>query len=87
MLKSIQDEGFELLEVTEEEVSKLVRKIKGKKSCGLDWICGYSLKLVARDLLPELTEMINLTIRNGRFTSQWKNAKILPAWKNKGNRF
>ena len=85
--KNIPEEGFELLEVTQEEVSKLVKKIKGKKSCGLDWICGYSLKLVAQDLLPELTEMINLTIRNGSFTSQWKNAKILPAWKNKGNRF
>ena len=85
--KSLPDEGFHLKELSEEEVSKLVKKIKGKKSCGLDWICGLSLKIVAQDLLPELTELINITIRKGSFSTQWKKAKVLPAFKNKGNRF
>ena len=26
---------------------KLLKTLKGKKSTGMDWICGYSLKLVA----------------------------------------
>ena len=85
--KTIPGEGFELKELTEEEVSKLIKKIKSKKSCGLDWICGFSLKIVSKDLIPELAELINITIRNGSFTPQWKRAKVLPAFKNKGNRF
>lgn len=68
--KNIPDEGFELKELTENDVIKLVKKIKGKKSCGLDWICGYSLKIVANDLIPEIKELINITIRNGSFTPQ-----------------
>ena len=85
--KDIPSEGFELRELSDQDVLKLVKKIKGKKSCGLDWICGFSLKIVAKDLIPELREMINLTIRNGSFTPQWKKSKVLPAFKNKGNRF
>ena len=85
--KNIPAEGFELKELSEQDVSKLIKKIKSKKSCGLDWICGFSLKLVAKDLIPELAELINITIRNGSFTPQWKRAKVLPAFKNKGNRF
>ena len=85
--KQLPPEGFVLCELTEDKVRTLIRKIKGKKSCGIDWICGLSLKCVAYDLLPELTEVINITIRNGRFPSRWKCAKVLPAYKNKGNRF
>ena len=85
--KNIPNQGFELKELSVNDVTKLIKKIKGKKSCGLDWICGYSLKIVADDLVPEIQELINITIRNGNFTTQWKLAKILPAFKNKGNRF
>ena len=85
--RTVPDQGFALKELTEEDMRKLIKKIKGKKACGLDWICGFSLKLVAKDLLPELRELVNLTIRNGSFTSQWKKSKVLPAFKNKGNRF
>ena len=85
--KEIPRAGFELKELSEEDVNKLVKKIKSKKSCGLDWICGFSLKIVAKDLIPEVRQLINLTIRTGSFTTQWKTAKILPAFKNKGNRF
>ena len=85
--KNIPNQGFELKELSVNDVTKLIKKIKGKKSCGLDWICGYSLKIVADDLVPEIQELINITIRNGNFTPQWKLAKILPAFKNKGNQF
>ena len=61
--------------------------MKGKKSSGVDWICGYSLKIAAKDLQPELKRIINLSIRTGQFFSQWKYSKILPGFKNKGNKF
>ena len=85
--KNLPAEGFSLKELRDEDVVKLIKKLKGKRSCGLDWICGYSLKIVAKDLIPELRTIINLSIRNNRFTSQWKYSKILPAFKNKGSRY
>ena len=45
--KQLPPEGFVLCELTEDKVRTLIRKIKGKKSCGIDWICGLSLKCVA----------------------------------------
>ena len=85
--KTLPEEGFKLKELEDVDVIKLAKKLKGKKSCGVDWICGFSLKIVAKDLLPELKILINLSIRNNRFTKQWKFSKILLAFKNKGTRF
>ena len=42
--KDIPNDGFDLKELSEEDVLKLIKNIKGKKSCGLDWICGHSQK-------------------------------------------
>ena len=85
--KDLPETEFALRELGDEDVIKLVKKLKGKKSCGVDWICGYSLKKVAKDLIPELKTLINLSIRNQRFPKQWKFSKILPAFKNKGTKF
>ena len=79
-------DGFEVKEVTEEEMSRILKTMSGKKSCGLDWICGHSLKTVARILEPEIRHMVNLTIRNHSYVNSWKCAKVLPGFKNKGSR-
>ena len=85
--KNIPDNGFKLCEITEDETIELIKSLKGKKSCGLDWICGYSLKLVAKDLVREITILINLSIKSGTFYSKWKKTKVLPGYKNKGTRY
>ena len=56
--------NFSLKELDENDMKKLLKSITGKKSLGLDWICSYSLKVVAEELLPELQAIINLSIRN-----------------------
>ena len=81
--KDIPNDGFDLKELSEEDVLKLIKNIKGKKSCGLDWICGHSQKIVAKDLVPDLRELINITNRKGRFTPRWKIAKICQLSKTK----
>ena len=78
--------NFTLKELNDIEVKELLKTITGKKSLGLDWICSYSLKMVAAELLPELKAIINLSIRTGKFGTEWKNSKVLPGWKNKGSR-
>ena len=85
--KNIPSEGFNLKELNNVEVKKLLKNLKGKKSLGLDWICGYSLKISSSILSEELGALINISIRKGKFADKWKCAKVLPAWKNKGTRF
>ena len=85
--KHVPEEGFHLKELTIDQTRKLLKSIKGKKSLGLDWICGYSLKLASNVLIEELRALINLSIRKGIFVEKWKCARVLPAWKNKGTRF
>ena len=67
-------------------MDKLLRKLKGKKSHGLDWICGFSLKLGSSIVRDELKLIINLSISSGKFCEEWKKAKILPVYKCKGSR-
>ena len=83
--KSLQN-SFSIRELNDEEMRKLIKSVTGKKSLGLDWICSYSLKIVAEELLPELKLIINLSINSGKFGSQWKLSKVLPGWKMKGSR-
>ena len=73
--------------IDEEFIKKLIKKLKGKKSCGLDWICGFSLKLAADVLSEELVLLINLSLKSGKFSTEWKRAKVLPGFKNKGSKF
>ena len=85
--KTIPSGGFKLREIENSDVRKLINKMKGKKSHGMDWMCGYSLKIVAEDLLPEIKILINLSLRNNRFINRWKFSRILPGYKNKGSKF
>ena len=77
---------FSIRPVKPEEVLKIVQGLKNSKSTGLDNIDTYILKLVAKDILPALTNIINLSIRDSHFPSTWKRAKVVPLLK-KGDRF
>ena len=78
--------GCSLKEISEEETKKLIKNMKGKQSCGLDWICVFSLKIAAPELIPEKTALINIFNRSGKFYSRWKQSKILPYHKQKGSK-
>ena len=68
--------GFSFQELNEEEVIKLMKALKGKKSSGPDWICGYSFKLASKELIPELTSLVNITLRTGKFTQAGNTARF-----------
>ena len=86
-LSGKQIPGFSLREITDAETRKMIKKMKGKKSCGLDWICGFTLKLAAPELIPEITSLMNISIRSGKFYSKWKISKVFPGYKSKGSKF
>ena len=85
--KNVPDAGLKLRELDDEDITKLLKSLKGKKSLGMDWICGYSLKISSKCLKNELKVLINLSIKKNKFVDRWKCSKILPGWKNKGTRF
>ena len=85
--KDVPADGVRFKELSDEDMDKLLKTLKGKKSLGLDWICGYSLKIASKCLKNELKAIINLCFKKNKFVQKWKCSKILPGWKNKGNRF
>ena len=53
--------GFELKEISPEQMKKNIKGMKGKKA----WICGYSLKISAPPLSEELRFLTKLFFRSG----------------------
>ncbi len=58
--------------------------MKTSKSCGLDGISVFHLKMVRKEMSPFLSSMINSSLSQGIFPSAFKTAKITPLYKNKG---
>ena len=72
---------FQLLETKENIVLEIISNMKNSKTCGLDQIDSYCLKLVKNELTPVITHIINLSIKGKQFPKNWKNAKIIPLHK------
>ena len=64
-----------------DEVLKLITNLKATKSCGVDNIDAYVIKLAKHELLPVITHIVNLSLSNQVFPSQWKMSKIIPLHK------
>ena len=64
-----------------EEVLKIIKNLKNSKSSGLDNVDTYIIKLVAEDIVPAVTHIVNLSLRKSIFPKSWKIAKIVPLLK------
>ena len=51
------------------------------KSSGVDYIDTATVKLVAKEILPAITHIINLSISQSTFPTMWKYAKVVPLLK------
>ena len=67
--------------VKPDDVLKVIRSLKNSKSTGTDNIDTWVIKLVASDILPALTHIINLSILQSTFPNMWKQAKVVPLLK------
>ena len=54
---------------------------KINKTCGLDGISARLLKDASPVIVPSLTFIVNLSIRTGIFTDDWKISKVTPIYK------
>ena len=60
---------------------KIIKELKNSKSTGIGDIDASTIKLVAEDLVPAITHIINLSVSQSNFPELWKTAKIIPLLK------
>ena len=65
-------------EFTVKEVLKLVGGINISKSSGLTNISSYVLKILFTILAPQVTFMMNLSVKTAIFPEAWKDALVVP---------
>ena len=70
--------------VGNEDVYKIIRKLKPKSSSGYDALSSKLLKLISSPLCPILTVIINQSLTTGIFPDKMKIAQVIPLFK-KGN--
>ena len=77
---------FQLKPVHPDTVDKIMRNMKNSRSCGLDNIDSYILKLVRKEIIAAVTHIVNLSITTSVFPSSYKISKVVPLYKSKGDR-
>ena len=82
--KSTDD--IETVEVTEEEMLKLLQNLKADKSPGTDEIHPRLLKECAQSLAKPLKMLFDLSMKTSRIPSEWKVAEVRPIYKKKGKK-
>ena len=65
------------------EISNIIKALKPKKSCGIDNLSSYFLKLIAGSLANPITLLINESLNSGIVPSALKIAKVTPIYKAK----
>ena len=73
--------SFSFLPVHPDLVAEIISGLKNSKSCGLDNIDTYILKLIKPHIVPAVTHIINLSIQTSTFPEDWKYSKIVPLYK------
>ena len=67
--------------VKEDTVLKYIKGLRNSTATGVDYIDTKSIKLVAEEITPALTYVINLSIETSVFPDIWKWAKVVPLLK------
>ena len=60
---------FKFSPVAPELVDKIIRNLKNSKSCGLDNIDSYIMKLIREEIIAPLTHIVNLSLSSEVFPS------------------
>ena len=73
---------LELKIISKVQLRKILKKRKGNRSSGIDYIDGYSIFKLAAPLIEDiLLHLVNLTIENSEYPQLWKVNKIAPHFK------
>ena len=72
---------FKLRPVSPYEIRIFITKLKNSKSTGLDNLDTNTIKLILDEILPAITHVVNLSIKNNEFPKCYKMSKIVPLLK------
>ena len=72
---------FNIKKISKQKLRKLLKKRKGNRSCGIDYIDGYSIKLAAPLIEDILLHLVNLSIETSQYPILWKVNKVSPQFK------
>ena len=75
---------FEIKPISKFQLRNLLKKRKSNRSCGIDFIDGYTIKLAAPIIEDVLLHLVNLSLTSN-FPGSWKINKVTPRFK-KGDR-
>ena len=73
-----RDSTYELEAISHSEISRLIRKMKNKKSAGYDGISNQMIKRLPPVYIECLVKCFNGWLRECRFPDCWKKARIIP---------
>ena len=80
-LKNPTDASFNFEQVKNTAVLHFINKLKPSHSCGCDKISSNILKIIAKEVSPCITLIINQTMSTVIFRSKLKTAKVIPVYK------
>ena len=70
-----------LQHVTVSKVNKLLKNLKTSKSCGIDQLDNFCVKIAANIIDKPVHHIVTLSILQQRFPSSWKLSKVIPLHK------
>ena len=73
--------SFNLKKISISILRKILKKRKGNRSSGIDYIDGYSIKLAAPLIENILLHLVNLSIEKSKYPNLWKVNKVSPQFK------
>ena len=73
--------SFHFKPVHPDNILEIIKGLRNSKATGLDYIDVNIIKLVVDDIVPAITHIVNLSIRDATFPRSWKFAKVVPLLK------
>ena len=81
--EQIHTDGLSINTVSPEQINKIILELRNSKSCGLDNLDTYIVKLIRPHIIPAVTHIINTSISTQQFPTTYKSAKVVPLYKGK----
>lgn len=70
-----------LKHITEDEIKQSIKKLKNKKSVGPDEVPTYIVKGCSEFLVKPLQKILNTSLKQGVFPTEWKRSRVCPIHK------
>ena len=81
LLRENRAPTFSLKPAYPDQIGKIISGLKNSNTSGVDFIDTGIIKLVSEDILPAVTHLVNLSIKQSEFPLAWKHAKVIPLHK------